>query len=63
MFFRANALLLVHIEDVVVHFCNWDMPRMQDAFARVMSVTWELILLNVAVLFLERIVCPLPLFS
>jgi len=57
MFFRANATFSIHIQDIIVHLSVWDTRRAQDAFVHVVLVSREVILLNVAVLFLERMVC------
>jgi len=45
-----------HVKEVLVNLSIWDMPRAQDAFVRVASVSREVVLLNLAVLFLERMV-------
>jgi len=56
MFFRANTTFALHTRDILVNLSVWDMPRAQDAFVHVASVSREVILLNLAVLFLERMV-------
>jgi hypothetical protein len=56
MFFRANMMFAIHMKEALVNLSIWDMPCMQDAFICVMSVSREVVLLNLAILFLERMI-------
>ena len=46
----------IHVREALVNLSVWDVPRAQDALIRVASVSREVVLLNLAVLFLERVV-------